>query len=417
MQAAVRRPSEIVGQLGDYEVREELGHGGMATVHRAIAHGDSGFAKPVALKRLLPHLASNLEFVQSFAHEARLASHLHHANVVQTLDFGKAEGTYFIAMEYVAGPTLNQILRQCATAAGAMPVPIVVAILCQICDGLDHAHSLCDEAGRPLGIVHRDVTPSNIIVSSAGIVKLIDFGIAKARTGQMTQAGVVKGKFRYMAPEYTIGLLDHRADLFAVGVIAHELLSSRPLFWGRNDLELVTRLREMPIQPPSRWNAQVTRDLDDIVMTALQRDPDKRWQNASAMRSALGNVARDLGVVVGPRELTEWVEWAFTQESRGEDSGLARVIDDLDQPSCVSIEYSVPLAPQPAQPEPYDSTVKLTAQDWTGVTVVPATARSSGVMIFLLLMLTALAVVGYRQGASVESVEAWGRGVLHSILQ
>ena len=316
-------------QVGRYEVHEQLGVGGMATVHRAIVRGDSGFAKQIALKRLLPHLARNPEVIQSFAHEARLASHLRHANVAQTLDFGKVDGSYFIAMEYVAGPTLVRIMRQCAAAAGAMPVPVVVAILCQICEGLDHAHNLCDDTGRPLGIIHRDVTPSNIIVSMSGIVKLIDFGIAKARTGHRTAAGVVKGKLAYMAPEYTIGRLDYRADLFAVGVIAHELLSSRRLFHSRNDFGLLTQLREMPIQPPSRWNPQVTRDLDDIVMTALQRDPDQRWQNAGAMRTALGNVARDLGGIVGHREILEWVEWALAQPSRREDSGLARVIDEL----------------------------------------------------------------------------------------
>ena len=332
---------EVVGQ---YIVYELLGRGGMATVHRAETQGISGFRRPVALKRLLKHLTTDADLVKSFVHEARLASHLRHANCAQTYDLGKVDDTYFIAMEYVPGATLGQIIRQCNSASGLMPIPIALNIVMQILDGLDHAHNLCDETtGTPLGIIHRDVSPSNIIVSNTGIVKLIDFGIAKAESlgAARTQTGLIKGKFGYLAPEYTYGQLDSRADLFAVGVLAHEILTGRRLFEGKDNFDTILMLREAPIQPPSRWRPEVPRDLDDIVMTALMRDPALRWQSASAMRTALGNFARDAKLEVTNPQVFEWVEWAFTQQPRKEDTGLARAIATLGEPSTGSMEISI----------------------------------------------------------------------------
>jgi len=269
--------------VGPYLVYEEIGRGGMATVHRAETQGLDGFRRPVALKRLHAQLTTDAELVKSFIHEARLASHLHHTNVAQTYDLGKVDDSYFIAMEYVPGATLAQIIRQCNAAAGLIPIPVALDLVMQVLDGLDHAHNLCDDGGKPLGLVHRDVSPANIIVSNTGIVKLIDFGIAKARSsGVVTQAGMIKGKFGYVAPEYTRGQLDARCDLFAVGIVAHELLTGRRLFDGKHDLHTVMLVREAPIQPPSRWRPEVPRELDDILMTALQRDPTLRWQSATA---------------------------------------------------------------------------------------------------------------------------------------
>lgn len=307
--------------MGPYVIYERLGAGGMATVHRAEQIGLAGFRKQVALKRLLPHIADDPKMLKMFTHEARLASHLRHGNVAQIYDLGKHEDTYFIAMEYVAGPTLTDIMQQ-SEETHAMPVGIVLAILGQICDALDHAHNLCDDGGRPLGIIHRDVSPGNIIVSSTGVVKLIDFGIAKvADAGEVqTQAGYIKGKYAYIAPEYTLGHLDLRADLFGLGVIAHEMLAARRLFHASTDFETIMRLREMPIQPPSRWNAKVPSDVDDIVMTALQRDPALRWQTAAAMRAAIHNAARTTDNIVTSSQLAEWVESSRRKRPHSPDS-------------------------------------------------------------------------------------------------
>jgi serine/threonine protein kinase len=309
-------------EFGPYLIYELLGQGGMATVHRAEKRG-VGIRRPIALKRLLPHGADDPDLVKLFVDEARLASYLHHANVAQIYELGQVGETYFIAMEYASGPTLSQIVRQCQKAAGPIPIAITVNLLTQVCDALDYAHHCCDETGVPLRIIHRDVSPGNIVVTNAGVVKLIDFGIAKATISSVqTQVGFIKGKFGYIAPEYITGKIDARVDLFAVGVIAHELLAGRRLFEGDDDFQTLSNIREMVIQPPSTVNPHVTRDLDDIVMTALARNPAKRWQSAGAMRVALANLSRALGVVVGPPQVFEWVQWAFSQVPRDSQPAL-----------------------------------------------------------------------------------------------
>jgi eukaryotic-like serine/threonine-protein kinase len=394
-------------RFGAYLVYELLGTGGMATVHRAEIQSAPGFRKRVALKRLLRHLADDPEVVESFTHEAKLASHLRHANIAQTLDLGLVDGQYFIAMELVGGPTLKQIVVQCKSAAGAIPIEHTLDILTQICEALDYAHTLADENGKPLDLVHRDVSPANVIVSGSGVVKLIDFGLAKVKSGRDTKAGVLKGKLGYMAPEYTLGRLDARADLFAVGVIAHELLTGRRLFDAANDYELIQMLREMPIQPPSRWNPSVTRDLDDIVMTALQRNPANRWQSASAMHAALLNCARAQGLALTHVGLGQWVEWAFMQKPRNEESALTNIISSLGEPSessAQALEVSssavVDVKPEPTPPTMVRSPNEF-ADISTGVEVYPRLpVKRPGAPtrrvrpIFVLLLLLVISGVG-----------------------
>jgi serine/threonine-protein kinase len=314
-------------RFGPYYVHECLGEGGMASVHRATRIDGEG--KPVALKRLWQRLCEDKDFVESFVQEARLARLLQHENIATAYELGKANGIYYIAMELVSGPTLDAVMRQSRTAAGAIPLPIIVEILIQLCDALDHAHNLKDELGRPLRLIHRDVSPANVIISNTGVVKLIDFGIAKAaRSRVQTQAGYIKGKLAYVAPEYTHGRLDHRADLFAVGVVAHEMLTGHRLFFAETEIDTIQKVRKQPIQPPSRIEKKVNRDLDDIVLTALQRDPDLRWQNAAAMGRALRGVAEEIGRV-DAREVLRWVEWAFTREPWSE-SGVGRLLQTLE---------------------------------------------------------------------------------------
>lgn len=266
---------------------------------------------------MLSHIAHNEDMVRSFIREARLASYLRHENVAQTYDLGRVGETYFIVMELITGRNLREVLRHCGATTGPMPVPIALNILNQICDALHYAHNLCDETGQPLGIIHRDVSPSNVIVSTSGVVKLIDFGIAKASAaGMQTMSGMLKGKFAYMAPEYIAGQLDARADLFAVGVIAHELLTNRPLFAGKDDIDTLTRVRDMRIAPPSQQNRNVPPEIDDIVMTALARDPERRWQHATALRTALTTLTRRLGLVASNTQVIQWLDWAFLQKRR-----------------------------------------------------------------------------------------------------
>jgi len=301
-------------EFGDYLVYERLGMGGMATVHRAKKRGIEGFERVVALKRLLDSLVDDESFVRSFVREARLASYLQHANVVQIYDLGKVGNVYYIAMEYVRGRDLRQILRQARYASGAPPIQMTLAILWSLCDALDYAHNLRDESGEPLGIVHRDVSPSNLIVAHDGHLKVIDFGIAGAQAvGLRTQSGMVKGKFAYMAPEIAGGrAYDRRSDLFAAGIIGWELLCARPLFASKTDYETLDRVRRLEVPPPSTYNPQCPRELDEIVMTALARDPDMRWQSAAAMRKALDMVAAHRAQKASTREIADWLDWAFS---------------------------------------------------------------------------------------------------------
>ncbi len=337
-------------EFGPYVVYEQLGIGGMAQVHRAVAK-NADFHRPIALKRMLSHIASSEEMVKSFVREARLASYLRHENVAQTYDLGRVGEVYFIVMELITGRNLREVLKHCAKTTGPMPVRIALNILNQICDALDYAHNLCDETGAPLGIIHRDVSPSNVIVSETGVVKLIDFGIAKVSgAGMQTMSGTLKGKFAYMAPEYIAGQIDARADLFAIGVIAHELLTNRPLFSGRDDIDTLTRVRDMHIEPPSKKNPLVPPEIDDIVMTALARDPDRRWQHATALRTALTTLTRRLDLIASNLQVVQWLDWAFSHaagapsrdDRRDRDTDTdAQPIDD--DPS-ISIEQgTVPL--------------------------------------------------------------------------
>ncbi|HSN29085.1 MAG TPA: serine/threonine-protein kinase, partial [Kofleriaceae bacterium] len=315
--------------FGNYTILEKLGSGGMAAVHIAES---TTLRKRVALKRLHPHVAENRELVRSFIHEARLARYLNHQHIARTFDFGKVGTTYFMAMELVPGPNLTQLIKQVHATVGKIPLAVSLHIIGQILDALDYAHNLTDEHGEPLGIIHRDISPPNIIVSNTGTVKLIDFGLAKAaRSSIQTQVGTIKGKFSYIAPEYLNGHLDNRVDIWAVGVIAWELLTMRRLFDSPTDIDVLDMVRNQPIVPPSRHNPEVTGELDAIVLTALERDPRRRWQSAAAMRVALRNCVRELGIEITDRRVLQWVEWAFSHDptaaSRPETSGMNELMD------------------------------------------------------------------------------------------
>jgi serine/threonine-protein kinase len=318
-------------RFGAYTIHEELGAGGMASVHLADWRPLSGVARRVALKRLFPHISDNPEIVAMFIDEARLARYLNHPNVAQVYEFGRISGSYFIAFEFVPGPTVQQLAKQCDTHVGYMPIPIVLDIVCQLCDALHHAHNLCDEEGLPLGIVHRDISPQNLIVSTVGFVKLIDFGLAKAKQSSVeSQAGVLKGKLNYIAPEYLDGTLDVRCDLWAVGVVLFELLTGRRLFDAADNAQMVEQVRYKPIPPVSRYRAEVMSALDDILFTALERDPARRWQNAANFRAALAAHAREYAPLT-KSQLVGWVEWAFGQKTKQrEDSGVSALHSIID---------------------------------------------------------------------------------------
>jgi serine/threonine protein kinase len=307
-------------RFGSYEIYEELGSGGLAAVHLAKSRA---IANPVALKRLYPHIANVRELVGAFIDEARLAKYLRHPGIARVYEFGKLRGLYFIAFEFVPGPTLLQLQEHCREHVGYIPTQVVLEIAYQLCDALDYAHNVRDELGHPLGIVHRDVSPANVILSNTGQVKLIDFGLAKTKQQTVqSQAGVLKGKLNYIAPEYLGGKLDARCDLWALGVVMYELLTGRRLFDAPEQGAILDRVRSMPIPAPSQANRDVPEEVDAIVLTALTRDPDTRWQRAGDMRDAIGRAAAGR---LTQKQFVSWVEWAFKQKQplRREDSGVS----------------------------------------------------------------------------------------------
>jgi serine/threonine-protein kinase len=305
------RPSQAVTpeQFGPYEVHERLGMGGMAQVHRAKKRGPAGFERTVALKRMLPHLTDDRGFVDSFVREAKVASMLAHPNIAQVYDFGRINGVFYIAMELVGGFDLRKLLRHAHRTNEAIPLPVVLSVLCELCEALDYAHSFVDESGAPLHIVHRDISPSNLIVSPMGHVKVIDFGIAKANSRQLhTETGSVKGKLGYMAPEVALGMaVLPVSDVFSAGVVAWELVTALPLFSARTDFETMRKLREEPVTPPSRHNPLCPPLLDQVILAALEREPEHRLQGARAFRTVLDQVAAQQRIQVNARGVGDWM--------------------------------------------------------------------------------------------------------------
>jgi len=273
-------------RFGAYEILERIAAGGMAELYKARRSGVEGFQKIVAIKKILPHLADNEEFITMFADEAKLAAQLNHPNIVHIFDLGKVEGGgYFIAMEYVDGRDLRSLLNAAQETGVPLPSPLAVYVASKVAAALDYAHRRKDADGRDLNIVHRDVSPQNILISYEGDIKLCDFGIAKAASkASTTQSGALKGKVQYMSPEQAWGRpIDRRSDLFSLGCVLFEMLTGQKLFRGDSDLTVLEKVRAAQVGPPSAVNPEVTKNLDGVVMRALAREPDDRYSNASDM--------------------------------------------------------------------------------------------------------------------------------------
>jgi serine/threonine protein kinase len=329
--------------FGKYQLVKKLATGGMAEVWLARQTGIEGFNRHIVVKRILAHLAEDPEFVAMFLQEARIASRFNHPNIAQIYDLGEQGGTYFIAMEFIHGEDLGRIMRRAWSTGQWVARPLTIRIVADSAAGLYYAHSRMDEQGRPLRIVHRDISPQNILVSFDGSVKLVDFGIAKAADQvSNTKSGAIKGKFAYMAPEQAGGKpLDARTDIFALGLVLYELITGvRPL---KRDSEIATlqAALECAIEKPSLV-AEVPSSLDDVVMRALAKDPEDRYRDARQFQMALEQYLVQEGTVATSVQVSELMETIFADRLREE----AR----LGAPS-PSTESSVsnPIA-QPAEP-------------------------------------------------------------------
>ncbi|MEM7137556.1 MAG: serine/threonine-protein kinase [Myxococcota bacterium] len=305
-------------RIGRYQLCFELASGGMASVYLARATGGApGFEKLVALKRIHPHLASEKDYVEMFLDEARIASRITHANVCSVFDFGDADGEYFIAMEYLVGEPLSRVHRRVVANADQRSSKLLPArmarVIASACEGLHAAHELKDDAGETLHVVHRDVSAENLFVTYDGVVQVVDFGIAHAKQRvHHTSAGQVKGTFPYMAPEQmTAAVVDRRVDVWALGAVLWELLTLRRLFLRDTDVNTMYAVLSGEIRPPSDYRKDVPKELDEIVLRALQRNPEERWQDAREMGKALRRFLARQAELIGPAELGDWMQELF----------------------------------------------------------------------------------------------------------
>lgn len=293
-----------------YKVLEKVAAGGMAEVYRAESAGLEGFKKIVAIKRVLPHLSEKKQFIGMFLDEARVSAHLSHSNCVQVFDIGVGDNTYFIVMEYVDGSDLKGVIEYRRKHNLPFPVEEAVLICVRICEGLAYAHELVDSKGENLHIVHRDMSPPNVLITRHGEVKIVDFGLAKANSQlERSEPGIIKGKFSYLSPEAAKGLpVDARTDIFAVGIILWELLAGRRLFMGESDLETVRMVQSARVPSIRELNRNVSPELERVLMKSLTEDPDQRYQRARDFGAALNQLLFRMGRSVSSFDIAELVE-------------------------------------------------------------------------------------------------------------
>lgn len=285
-----RRPF-VPEPFGKYYLLDRVAVGGMAEVFRAKSFGHSGFEKVVVIKRILERFAEDPEFVEMFIDEAKLSVQLTHPNIGQIYDFGKIDTNFFIAMEAVDGKDLKTLLRRLAQRGERMPIEAACYVIHQVARGLDYAHTRSNEMGLPLNIVHRDISPSNVLLSYDGHVKIVDFGIAHADSAtSQSETGILKGKYSYMSPEQASGLpIDHRSDVFSAGICLWESLTGNRLFRRQTDVETLEAIKAGQVPLPSSYNPAVPPELDEICLIALGRSADVRYQDASELQRALGD--------------------------------------------------------------------------------------------------------------------------------
>jgi serine/threonine protein kinase len=316
----VKRPVPF----GKYYLLERINVGGMAEVFQAKTYGVEGFERFVAVKRILPNIAEDQEFISMFIDEAKIAVQLNHANIAQIFDLGRVDDSYFIALEYVHGKDLRAIFDRCQYRGEVMPLPQACFIIMKVCEGLDYAHNKRDSSGREMHLVHRDVSPQNVLISYDGEVKLVDFGIAKAvGKASKTQAGILKGKFGYMSPEQVRGItLDRRSDIFSMGIVLYEVITGERLFYGDSDFSTLEKVRNVEILPPSTYNRRIPEELEQIVLRALARDPDDRYEFAIDLHDDLQAFMYSSGAFYSRKDLAAWMKQTFAAEIKEESRKL-----------------------------------------------------------------------------------------------
>lgn len=308
-------------RFGKYLLQDRLAVGGMAEIFLAR---EEGRQRPLVLKRIRPHLSKLPAFVKMFLNEARLAAQLRHPNVVELFDLGKVSDSYYLAMEYVSGRDMRKIIPRADEVGVPFPLVYALKIAAAVCDGLGYAHQQRDLNGSPLGIVHRDITPENILVSFEGGVKILDFGIAKA-AGQVeqTRAGEIKGKLSYLSPEQAQGTpLDARSDIFSLGVVLYEWLTGFRLFKAETEVAVLKSIIEGRVHAPSYFRPEIPTEVERIVMRALEKDREKRYATAEELRADIDHYLRTSSFVPTDRHLANFLRQLFAEELPTEEARL-----------------------------------------------------------------------------------------------
>ncbi len=352
--------------LDRYRVYDEIASGGMATVHLGRLVGDAGFSRTVAVKRLHPHYAKDRDIVAMFTDEARIAARIRHPNVVPTLDVISRDGEVFLVMEYVHGEALSRLMVATSKRKEKIPPRIVAAILSSALHGLHSAHEAKNARGELLGVVHRDISPQNIIVGTDGIARVLDFGIARA-AGRLYQTndGAVKGKMAYMSPEQLLSkLVDRRSDIYSAGVVLWESLMCKRLFPGTGEALMSARLGDGQVERPSHHLPGLPTYFDKIILRALKAQPEERFSTALAMAHAL----EAPGQLASTSEVAAWIE-SIASESLAERARLVEQIENEEKRvSLTSLTDEIPTNPVPRAPHRVEATVKMSTSSLLAAT-------------------------------------------------
>jgi len=340
--------------FGKYYLLERINVGGMAEVFKAKAFGVEGFERLFAVKKILPAIAADQDFIDMFIDEAKIAVQLNHANIAQTFDLGRVNGAYFIALEYISGKDLRTLFEHARKQQKAISIPQACFMVMQICEGLDYAHNKRDAQGAAINLVHRDISPQNVLISYEGECKIIDFGIVKAAgRASKTQAGILKGKFGYMSPEQVRGLpLDRRSDIFSLGILLYELLTMERLFYAESDFSILEKIRNVEIGRPTEYNPEIPPELEDIVLRALSRDSKDRFQTAAEFHDALQSFMFRSGLFYTRKDLAAYMHSMFASDIQAEQSKL-ELYRSLVPPPEADVQPPPPPPPPPQAATPW----------------------------------------------------------------
>ncbi|MGV1100053.1 protein kinase domain-containing protein [Thiovibrio sp. JS02] len=348
-------------QYGKFLLLDRIARGGMAELYRAKIIGSQGFEKLVAIKRILPNLADQEEFVSAFIDEARLAAFLQHRNIVQIFDFGEMAGSYFISMEYLSGLPLRTLMNRAGKNNTRPALGTILFLVAEICAGLDYAHNLKNFSGEPLNIIHRDIGPQNVFITYDGQVKIIDFGIARAAShNSATATGSLKGKIAYMSPEQAGGQeIDRRSDIFSVGIILHELVTGKHLYSGEDAKQLLARAANAAFVPARQICESLPPLLHEILDRALAREPGHRYHSAEQMRNDLEECARQAGGLATAKELSSFMARLFADDAAREEEALRRAAsvelppaDEILDSGASPLEQTIFLPTEKPRPRP-----------------------------------------------------------------